>query len=47
MFVALQYKLWVFGVPIDGPANVLGLNCGVVSKQCEHSRVNVDEKTQC
>jgi hypothetical protein len=30
MIVALPYKLWVFGVPIDGPANVFCDNCGVV-----------------
>ena len=30
MIVALQYKLQMFGVPIDGPANVLCDNCGVV-----------------
>jgi hypothetical protein len=30
MLVALQYKLQMFGVPIDGPANVFCDNSGVV-----------------
>ena len=30
MIVALQYKLWMFGVPIVGPANVFCDNNGVV-----------------
>jgi hypothetical protein len=30
MLVALQYKLQIFGVPIDGPANVFCDNSGVV-----------------
>jgi hypothetical protein len=32
MIVVLQYKLRMFGVPIDGPANVFCNNCGVVKK---------------
>ena len=30
MIVVLQYKLRMFGVPIDEPANVFCNNCGVV-----------------
>ena len=30
LIVALQYKLRMFGIPIDGPANVFCDNCGVV-----------------
>jgi hypothetical protein len=30
LIVALRYKLHMFGVPIDGPANVFCDNCGVV-----------------
>ena len=30
LIVALRYKLRMFGVPIDGPANVFGDNRGVV-----------------
>ena len=32
LIVGLQYKLHMFGVPIDGPANVFCDNCGVVKK---------------
>jgi hypothetical protein len=32
VLVALRYKLRMFGVPIDGPANVLCENNGVVRK---------------
>ena len=30
MIVALRYKLWMFGIPIEGPANVFCDNRGVV-----------------
>jgi hypothetical protein len=30
LIVALRYKLRMFGVPIDGPANMFCDNCGVV-----------------
>ena len=30
LIVALQYKLQMFGVPVEGPANVFCDNCGVV-----------------
>ena len=30
LIVALRYKLRMFGIPIDGPANVFCDNCGVV-----------------
>jgi hypothetical protein len=29
LIVVLQYNLWMFGVPIDGPANVFCNNCSV------------------
>jgi len=30
MIVALRYKLRMFGIPIEGPANVFCDNCGFV-----------------
>jgi hypothetical protein len=35
----------MFGVPIDGPANVFCNNHGVMKKR-KHSGVNIDEVTQ-
>jgi hypothetical protein len=39
LIVALRYKLCMFGVPIEGPAN----SC----QEHEYPRIYVDEETQC
>jgi hypothetical protein len=45
MIVTTWYKLQMFGIPIDGPANVFWNNHGVLKKR-KHSGVNIDEATQ-
>ena len=48
LIVAMHYKLRMFGVEIDGPANVFCDNRGVVKNvSVLLERVNVDEEAQC
>jgi len=45
MLVALRYKLRMFGVPTDGPANIFCDNNGVV--EYDDTRIYACEETQC
>jgi hypothetical protein len=44
---AICYKLRMFGVELDGLANVFCDDCGVVKNGCKYTRVDVDEEAQC
>jgi hypothetical protein len=43
----MHYKLRMFGVPIDGPANVFCDNRGVVKNGCQYPGIDINEETQC
>jgi hypothetical protein len=47
LIVAIRYKLRMFGVEVDGPANVFCDNCGVVKNVSIPPGVDVDEEAQC
>ena len=47
MVVALRYKLRMFGVSIEGPANVFCDNNGVVKNTTIATAVDACEETQC
>jgi hypothetical protein len=47
LIVAIRYKLRMFGVEVDGPANVFCDNRGVVKNVSIPPGVDVDEDAQC